>query len=109
MREPDTLVALVQGPERRKRPKMRLQPLRGLLIGYSSALGLRLCFCSLGRLCPEAFAGCACRRTAVVAGLLDIAQFYRLLRILWQSRPPLLEDNARRCGRFASKSGHLAI
>ena len=32
------------------------------------ALGLPRCFRSLGKLCPEASAGCACRRTAAVVG-----------------------------------------
>src|ERR1019366_6482150 len=54
------------------------------------ALGLPRCFRSLGELCPEASAGCACRRTAAVVGALDFARCYRSLRALSPSRPPLL-------------------
>ena len=73
------------------------------------ALGLPRCFRSLGKLCPEASAGCACRRTAAVVEALDFARCYRSLRALSPSRPPLLEDNARRCGGFPDKSGHCVI
>ena len=41
------------------------------------ALGLPRCFRSLGKLYPEASAGCACRRTAAVVGGLDLARYYR--------------------------------
>ena len=67
------------------------------------AFGLPCCFRSLGKLfplCPEASAGCGCRRAAAAVADLVFQRCYCLLGKLSPSRPPLLEVNARRCGGF---------
>jgi hypothetical protein len=67
------------------------------------AFGLPRCFRSLGKLfplCPEASAGCDCRRAAAAVADLVFQRCYCSLGKLSPSRPPLLEVNARRCGGF---------
>ena len=55
--------------------------------------------------CPFKISGPGYRRTAAAVGALDFARCYRSLRTLSPSRPPLLEDNARRFGGLPDKSG----
>ena len=67
------------------------------------AFGLPRCFRSLGKLfplCPEASAGCDCRRAAAAVADLVFQRCYCSLGKLSPSLPPLLEVNARRCGGF---------
>src|SRR5664280_1949581 len=71
-------------------------------------LPLPRCFRSLGKTPLPASPGAARRRTDVV-GALDFARCYRSFRALSPSRPPLLEDNTRRCAGFPGKSGHCGI
>jgi hypothetical protein len=79
------------------------------LVTRRRVLGLPRCFRSPGELCPEASAGCACRRAAAGVGAFEFARCYRSRRALSPSRPPLLKDNTSRSGGFPGKSGHCVI
>ena len=73
------------------------------MLATCRAFGLPRCFCSLGKLfplCPEASAGCDCRRAAAAVADLVFQRCYCSLGKLSPSLPPLLEVNARRCGGF---------